>query len=60
METYTFHDLRHTAKTDKRKAGVDRNVRMVIFGHTDVNDMESRYDTVDQGDLRAAIDQHET
>ena len=56
---FTFHDLRHTAKTYLRKAGVDRNVRMVIFGHTDGNDMDSRYDTVDETDLRNAVDRYE-
>jgi len=48
---FTFHDLRHTAKTIARKAGVDKNVRMVIFGHANPNDMDLRYDTVDEGDL---------
>ena len=42
-----------------RKAGVDRNVRMVIFGHSDGNDMDSRYDTVDGVDLLAAVDKRE-
>jgi integrase len=54
-----FHDLRHTAKTYLRKAGVDRNIRMVIFGHTDGNDMDSHYDTMDEGDLIDAIDRVE-
>jgi integrase len=34
---FTFHDLRHTAKTNARKAGVDKNVRMVIFGRNRQN-----------------------
>ena len=34
---FVFHDLRHTAKTIARMAGVDKNVRMVIFGHSDPN-----------------------
>jgi len=57
---FVFHDLRHTAKTYLRKAGVDRNIRMVIFGHTDGNDMDSRYDKVDEGDLIDAIDRVES
>ena len=28
---FTFHDLRRTAKTIARKAGVDKNIRMVIL-----------------------------
>ena len=54
-----FHDLRHTAKTYLRKAGVDRNIRMVILGHSDGNDMDSHYDTMDEGDLIDAIDRVE-
>ena len=57
---FTFHGLRHTAKTVARKAGVDKNVRMVIFGHSNSNDMDLRYDTVDEGDLIDAIDKIET
>jgi len=57
---FTFHDLRHTAKTIARKAGVDKNVRMVIFGHSNPNDMDLRYDTVDEEDLIDAIDKIET
>jgi integrase len=56
---FVFHDLRHTAKTIARKAGVDKNVRMIIFGHSDGNDMDSHYDTVDEGDLIDAIDRVE-
>lgn len=56
---FTLHDLRHTTKTYLRKAGVDRNVRMAIFGHTDGNDMDSRHDTVDETDLLSAVDQLE-
>jgi integrase len=56
---FVFHDLRHTAKTIARKAGVDKNVRMVIFGHFGYDDMDFRYDTVDEGDLIDAIDRVE-
>ena len=56
---FVFHDLRHTAKTIARKAGVDKNVRMVIFGHSGNDDMDFRYDTVDEGDLLDAIDKVE-
>ena len=42
-----------------RKAGIDRNIRMVIFGHSDGNDMDSRYDTIDRADLLDAVDKLE-
>jgi integrase len=57
---FVFHDLRHTAKTNARKAGVDRNLRMVMFGHSDGNDMEFRYDTIDDADLLYCVDQIES
>ena len=41
------------------KAGVDKNIRMVIFGHTNPDDMDSRYDIVDESDLLTAVDQIE-
>ena len=56
---FVFHDLRHTTKTIARKAGVDKNVRMVMFGHSGNNDMDFRYDSVDEGDLIDAIDRVE-
>jgi len=56
---FTFHDLRHSAKTNARKAGIDKNVRMVMFGHSDSNDMDLRYDRIDNQDLLAAADQIE-
>jgi integrase len=55
---FIFHDLRHTFTTIARKAGIPRNVIMVITGHT-ANDMNFRYDTVDEEDLLKAIDQME-
>lgn len=56
---FTFHDLRRTAKTIARKAGVDKNVRMIMFGHSNSNDMDLRYDIVDETDLLNAIEQIE-
>lgn len=56
---FTFHDLRRTAKTIARKAGVDKNIRMVIFGHANPDDMDSRYDIVDESDLLTTVDQIE-
>jgi hypothetical protein len=42
-----------------RKAGVDKNVRGVIFGHSVSDDMDFRYDHVDESDLLDAIDRTE-
>jgi hypothetical protein len=42
-----------------RKAGVDKNVRAVIFGHSISTDMDFRYDHVDEDDLIDAIDRVE-
>jgi len=60
IDLFRFHDLRHTAKTIARKAGVDKNIRMVIFGHSDGSDMDARYDIIDEQDLLNAVDQLET
>ena len=59
QDGFTFHDLRHTAKTIIRKAGVDKNVRGVIFGHSVSGDMDFRHDHVDESDLLDAIDKTE-
>ena len=56
---FSFHDLRQTTKTIAHKAGVDKNIRMVIFGHMNPDDMDSRYDIVDESDLLTAVDQIE-
>ena len=56
---FVFHDLRHIAKTLFRKSDIDKNVRMVIFGHSGSDDIDLRYDTVDEGDLLNAIDKGE-
>jgi integrase len=53
---FVFKDLRRTAKTNMRTAGIDRNLRMAIFGHTNPDDMDSRYDAIDESDLLGAID----
>ena len=56
---FTFHDLRHTFATNARKASVEKNVIMVIMGHSAGNDMNFRYDSVDEADLLNAVDQIE-
>ena len=49
-----FHDLRHTAVTNMRKAGVDTSVIMAISGHKTMA-MFKRYNRVDLDDGRAAL-----
>jgi integrase len=56
---FIFHDLRHTFTTNARRAGVHRNVAMAIMGHSAGDDMNFRYDTIDDSDLLSAIDQIE-
>lgn len=53
---FVFHDLRHTFNTNMRKAGVQESVIMKITGHS-TRAMFDRYNTVDEGDLRRAIEQ---
>jgi len=55
---FVFHDLRHTFITDMRKAGVERTVTMAITGHA-IQDMNQRYDTVDERDKKEAIEKLE-
>jgi integrase len=52
---FVFHDLRHTFNTNMRKAGVQESVIMKITGHS-TRSMFDRYNTIDEGDLREAID----
>ena len=42
-----------------RKAGVDKNVRGVIFVHSVSGDMDFRFDHVDEAELLDAIDRTE-
>jgi integrase len=51
---FIFHDLRHTFITDMRRAGVARTVTMAITGHA-INDMNARYDTVEEWEKLEAI-----
>jgi integrase len=53
---FVMHDLRHTFNTNMRKAGVPESVIMKITGHS-TRAMFDRYNTVDEGDLRQAIEQ---
>ena len=53
---FTFHTLRHTFKTDCRRAGIADHVSEAIMGHSDGNSMSKRYDEVtDQDRLEAVV-----
>ena len=57
---FIFHDLRRSFITYARKAGVPKNVIQAITGHRGRgDDMNRRYDQVDEGDLLAAVDRIE-
>ena len=49
-----LHDLRHTASTNLRRAGVDATTAMKIVGHKSER-MHRRYNTVEPEDLRLAV-----
>ena len=50
---FVFHDLRHTAVTNIRRAEVDALTAMKITGHKTMA-VFKRYHTIDEGDLMAA------
>jgi integrase len=50
---FRFHDTRHCAATNMRRAGVDVTTAMEIVGHKSVQ-MFRRYNTIDERDLKAA------
>jgi len=53
IEDLRFHDLRHCAATNLRRAGVDTVTAMKIVGHKSEK-MHRRYNSVSEGDLSAA------
>lgn len=53
IKNFRFHDLRHCAATNMRRAGVDVTTAMEIVGHKSVQ-MFRRYNTIDERDLKAA------
>ncbi len=59
LEDLWFHDLRHTAITNMRKAGVPDRVIMTISGHKTLW-MLHRYDKIDEEDLREAVNKTAT
>ena len=56
---FTSHDPRPIFATNARKAGVEKNVIMVIMGHSTGNDMNFRYNSVDEADWLNSVDQIE-
>jgi integrase len=54
-----FHDLRHTATTNLRRAGVDALTAMKITGHKTMA-VFKRYNTIDEDDLTVAQRQMDT
>jgi integrase len=55
IEDLRFHDLRHCAATNLRRAGIDTTTAMQIIGHKSAH-MWKRYNTVAESDLIAAAD----
>jgi integrase len=55
VDSLRFHDLRHTALTNLRRAGVDVFVLQAISGHKTLK-MLGRYQTVTDDDLRKAVE----
>ena len=53
IEDFRFHDLRHCAATNLRRAGVDTLTAMTIIGHKSEN-MYRRYNSVSEADLSQA------
>ena len=54
IEDFRFHDLRHCAATNLRRAGVDTLTAMTIIGHKSEN-MYRRYNSVSEADLSQAM-----
>ena len=53
VEGFRFHDLRHCAATNLRRAGVDTATAMRIVGHKSEK-MWKRYNAIDEKDLTKA------
>jgi integrase len=53
IENFRFHDLRHCASTNLRRAGVDTATAMRIIGHKSEK-MWKRYNAIEERDLTQA------
>lgn len=58
LTDFRFHDLRHTAVTDMRRAGNDHLTVMKITGHRTL-EVFQRYNSFDEDDLKQAALRHE-
>jgi len=59
IEDLRFHDLRHCAATNLRRAGVDTVTAMKIVGHKSER-MHRRYNSIAESDLLNAADKLNT
>jgi len=59
IEDFRFHDFRHTAVTNMRRAGIDHLTIMRITGHKTM-EVFKRYNSFLEGDLRDAADRFNT
>jgi integrase len=59
IENFRFHDFRHTAVTNMRRAGIDHLTIMRITGHKTM-DVFKRYNSFHQEDLREAASRFNT
>jgi len=53
----TFHDIRRTVKTNMLKAGVEKEYRDTILGHS-LKGMDEHYISIDDKSLTAAMDKY--
>jgi len=59
IQGFPFHDFRHTAVTNMRRAGIDHLTIMKITGHKTL-DVFKRYNSFLEGALRKAASQFNT
>lgn len=54
LDDFRFHDTRHCARTNLRRAGVDTSVAMKWLGHKSTK-MSQRYDAIETRDLQDGV-----